>query len=180
MPHMKLRQRLNNVQSRSLANERQSRLLGAMLVAAAAMFAAGVSLPILETRFLLSSEQHSLIGVVFGLLDARDFFLAIVITVFSIVLPFAKLFVLAIVYKGPVGIVSPRLRWLLEAVSKWAMLDVLLVALFIFSLKSAPFADAFTMPGVYLFTLAAILSHYICGRILMALRNQTALIETQG
>jgi len=149
-------------------------MLGLMLVVTFVLFAAGVSLPILETRFLLSSEQHSLIGVVYGLFQARDFFLAAVIFVFSIILPFFKILMLGIAYKGPAGIVPTRLQWLLEAVSKWAMLDVLLVALFIFSLKSTPFAGAFAMPGIYLFTLAALLSHYLCSRVLASLQGKQA------
>ncbi len=155
----------------SLASKSQSRLLGWTLVAALAMFAAGVTLPILETRVLFSYDEYSLIGIAYGLLNEKDFFLAFVITAFSIVLPFGKLIMLAIVYTVPVASVSSWMLWLLEAVSKWAMLDVLVIALVIFSLKSAAFANAFTMPGVYFFAVAALLSHFVSGRIVKALET---------
>jgi paraquat-inducible protein A len=40
---------------------------------------------------------------------------------------------------------------LLGAVSKWSMMDVLLVALVIFAAKTSGLADAFTQPGLWFY-----------------------------
>lgn len=158
-----------------MASESRSRLLGWILVAAFAMFIAGVTLPILEIRVLFSYEEYSLIGIACGLFKEKNFFLAFVITVFSIILPIGKLIMLAIMYSVPAASVSSRMLWLLEAASKWAMLDVLVIALVIFSLKSAAFANAFTMPGVYFFAVAALASHFVSGRIVKELEARAAM-----
>jgi len=53
---------------------------------------------------------------------------------------------------------------MLEAVSKWAMLDVFVVALFVASIKLKVFASAETHYGLYLFVAAVLLS-MICSSL---------------
>lgn len=46
----------------------------------------------------------------------------------------------------------------IRAMSKWSMLDVVLVALVIFAAKTSGLAKAFTMPGLWFFAASAILT----------------------
>jgi paraquat-inducible protein A len=139
----------------------RSFILGVLIVAATTCLVLGLTLPIVRlTRFYVWTDVHSLISIVTELYNAHEFLLAIVICLFSVVFPFVKLLYLLALYSARhwnperQGRFLRRMGWL----GKWSMLDVLVLALVIFYAKSTKLADAVSMPGIYLFAAAVVLT----------------------
>ena len=118
----------------------------------------GLTLPVMQfDRLFLFSETPSVVGLVEGLWTGGDLALAILIAVFSIVFPLVKLVVLATLeVRG--GALAPWLAKALPHLSKWSMLDVMLVALAIFAAKTSGLATAVSQPGLWFFTASAVIS----------------------
>jgi len=139
----------------------RSFILGILIVAATVCLVLGLTLPIMRlTRFYVWTDVHSLLSIVTELYKAQEIFLAGVICLFSVVFPFIKL--LYLLALASARHTSPqrqnrllkRLAWL----GKWSMLDVLVLALIIFYAKSTQLADAVSMPGIYMFAAAVVLT----------------------
>ena len=144
-----------------MSSGRRSFLLGLLLIAATVCLALGLTLPIIRlTRFYIWSDVHSLTSIVWELYLWDEVFLAAVIFLFSVVFPFLKLIYLAALYSGHRAHPGYRHRWLkrIAWLGKWSMLDVLVLALVIFYVKTTKLADAVSMPGVYLFAGAVVLT----------------------
>lgn len=145
-----------------MGGSRRSFLLGLMIVGATVCLVLGLTLPIMRlTRFYIWTDAHSLVSIVRELYLSGEIFLAAIICVFSVIFPFLKLLYLLALYSirqvhsgGDPGRLLKRISWL----GKWSMLDVLVLALVIFYAKATNLADATSMPGIYLFTVAVILT----------------------
>lgn len=140
------------------------RLIALGLLAASLSFALGITLPVVEVeRLFVFSDTPSLAGIVTGLWASGDIGLAVVIGLFSIILPATKLSVLhlALVHTARTGTdAGPRMvlpRWL-HALANWSMLDVVLVALVVFAAKTSGLASAAARPGLWFFALSAVLT----------------------
>jgi paraquat-inducible protein A len=141
----------------------RSFLLGVLIVAATVCLVLGLTLPIVRlTRFYVWTDVHSLISILEELYNAQEFFLAVVIGLFSVVFPFIKLLYLLGLFSAQS--VSPerrgRLLRQMAWLGKWSMLDVLVLALLIFYAKSTRIADAVSMPGIYMFAAAVVLTMF--------------------
>lgn len=138
----------------------RSFLLAILIVAATVCLVLGLTLPIVRlTRFYMWSDAHSLISIVTELYKSQEIFLACTIGLFSIVFPFTKLVYLLALYSAEAnghsgGRILRRLGWL----GKWSMLDVLVLALVIFYAKATRLVDAVSMPGIYMFAAAVVLT----------------------
>ena len=138
----------------------RSFVLALLIIAATVCLVLGLTLPIVKlTRFFVWSDVHSLISIVTELYNSQEIFLACTIGLFSIVFPFAKLIYLLALYSADTKPHSGsralrRLGWL----GKWSMLDVLVLALVIFYAKATRLADAVSMPGIYMFAAAVVLT----------------------
>jgi len=144
-----------------MAGGLRSFILGLTIVSATTCLVLGLTLPIVRlTRFYVWTDVHSLISIVTELYDAHEILLAGVICLFSVVFPFVKLLYLLALYSARhwnperQGRFLRRLGWL----GKWSMLDVLVLALVIFYAKATRLADAVSMPGIYLFAAAVVLT----------------------
>ena len=130
-------------------------LLPLVLFAATVCFALGISQPLLRVdRLLLFSDEPTLVEVVSALAREGDLPLAIVIGLFSIGLPALKL---ALLHMAAYGRGTPLPNWL-PALSKWSMLDVVLVALVIFAAKTSGLADAASRAGLWFFAASSLLT----------------------
>jgi len=136
-------------------------LLSLAITAAAVCLALGVSLPIIKlTKYVFWSTQHSLLTTVTFLIRQNQLFLGSTVLVFSILLPFLKLFYLVMLSTLPSEEIRRqgfRLR-ALEWLGKWSMHDVLVMALMIFFIKSHGIYDAASLTGVYFFTASVVLT----------------------
>jgi paraquat-inducible protein A len=143
------------------------------LLGAAFCFAAGITLPIMRvSRLILFSRPISILDGVQILLSDNDWVTATIIVVFSIVLPIAKIGALFMCWvrlqQG--AFVSSRLLSIVDQLGRWAMLDVLVVALVIVLLKTGSFTDATIAPAIYPFLAAIFLTAYSSRAVLRRAR----------
>ncbi len=135
-------------------------LLSLAILAASVFLALGITQPMIKlTKYVFWTTEHSLISTVTVLMNDGQSFLAVMVLVFSIILPVLKLLYLLLISTLPaVEIIrhSRRLR-ALEWLGKWSMHDVLVLALTIFFIKSQGVYDAASLQGVYYFTGAVLL-----------------------
>ena len=123
-----------------------------LLVVASGSLALGLTLPLVRVdRLWLFEDRPSLLDIVQGLGSEGEWLLALAVALFSVVFPIAKL-VTAQLAAIERSIAPPR--WL-SALSKWSMMDVLLVALAIFAAKTSGLAAAASEPGLWFYGLSA-------------------------
>lgn len=131
------------------------RIVIALLLAASAFsLALGITQPLLRFEHLVFfSRTPSLIEMVRELWASGDALLAVLVACFSVLLPAGKILAAQTLLVAGDGdpVARDRMHRLLGAVSKWSMMDVLLVALVIFAAKTSGLADAFTQPGLWFY-----------------------------
>lgn len=140
---------------------RRTPLVAAALAGVAALLTAGLVLPALRvTQFSLFDTSYSILSGLLGLLRSGEALLFAVILLFSVVLPYLKLSLLGWLWFAPAEGRLPRRRVLrlVEAVGKWSMLDVLVVAVVVASLQGGFFVSARLQAGLYLFGGAVLAS----------------------
>jgi paraquat-inducible protein A len=139
----------------------QKRLLPVLLLAAATTFGLGVCLPLIQLKKLwYFSETPSLIGVISGLFTNGDYGLALLVGAVSIVFPLVKMFTL---FEAAFGI--GRFPAWAGALSKWSMMDVLLVAILVFAAKTSGLATAVTQPGVWFYAASTIATAFAASMV---------------
>lgn len=120
--------------------------------------ALGLSMPLMNvSRLYFFDDNPSLLGIIGSLWTGGDWLLALIVALFSVILPITKL---AVAHLAAAQVAAARHilhRWI-GILSKWSMLDVLLVALVIFGAKTSGLATAIAQPGLWFFTASAILS----------------------
>jgi len=130
-----------------------------LLFVATFCFALGLVLPIATfERLFFLTERPSLLEIVASLWSDSDYFLAVVIGLFSVAFPAAKLLVL---HMASADGAQRHLVHRAGALSKWSMMDVLVVALAVFAAKTTGLASAAAQPGIWLYGAAALLSAII-------------------
>lgn len=124
-----------------------------LLVAASISFALGITLPLMRFEsFYVFSTDASLIKVILSLWGGEDKGLAILVALVSIVFPLTKILLVAVEeIAGNQLTQSNALARLVPVLSKWSMMDVLLVAIVIFATKTSGLAQAFTQPGLWFY-----------------------------
>jgi paraquat-inducible protein A len=134
------------------------RIITALLLAVSAFcFALGITQPLLRFEHLIFfSRTPSLIQMIGELWTTGDTLLAFLVAAFSVVFPAGKILVAQALLVSGDGdpVTHKRMHRLLGAVSKWSMMDVLLVALVIFAAKTSGLADAFTQPGLWFYAIS--------------------------
>lgn len=120
--------------------------------------ALGMTMPLMNvSRLYFFDENPSLLGIIRSLWTGGDWLLASVVGLFSVILPVTKLAVAQLAAAQVPAAAHVLHRWI-GFLSKWSMLDVLLVALVIFGAKTSGLATAIAQPGLWFFTASAILS----------------------
>ncbi|NQW02353.1 MAG: paraquat-inducible protein A [Rhodospirillales bacterium] len=132
----------------------QTHFVGLLLVIASGMFAAGITLPLFKVTkvYLFEDDVSVLLGIELLVRD-NEFFLALVIVAFSILAPILKIGLVYRVWRRvPAGSKSFA-RWLqrVELVTRWSMLEVLVVAVIVMAAKAGSLSNAQTQDGLYFF-----------------------------
>lgn len=138
----------------------RSRGLAALLIAATILLALGLALPIVEVeRLLVFEERTSLLRLVYELLVQGEVLLGGVVGIFSVAFPAFKIGLLLRLWLRPPQAASARraLAWI-DRLGRWSMLDVLVVALVVFSVKASGWATAASQPALYCFAVAVLLT----------------------
>lgn len=124
-----------------------------LLVGASFAFALGITLPLMRFEsFYLFSTDASLVEVILSLWSGGDGLLALLVGLVSIFFPLVKLLLVAAEQVAKEGAAREGvLDRLVPVLSKWSMMDVLLVAIVIFATKTSGLAQAFTQPGLWFY-----------------------------
>lgn len=129
-----------------------------LLVLSAFCLALGLVLPLVRfEKLYVFKETPSLIDLVLSLWTGGNAGLAALVALFSIVFPAVKLVGIAVEATARDG-EGALLRRLLPLLSKWSMMDVMLVALVIVAAKTSGMATAFTQPGLWFYAASAVLA----------------------
>jgi uncharacterized paraquat-inducible protein A len=109
----------------------------------------------------LSNETRSVVGAIEGLHDSGNDFVAGLILVFSVLVPFVKVALLVPIFTLRDGHQRQRLHRLVSAISKWAMADVFAVGMLIALLAAKGTANltATAGPGFYYFVAYCLVSN---------------------
>ena len=135
--------------------------LGLLTLAAAMTLVLGVTLPAIQlTKLYLWTDQHSILSATYALYLDKEYFLAGLIGLFSIVIPACKLFYLLVVstISAPRPAMRERAIDRLESLGKWSMMDVLVLALMVFYVNASALADATALPGIYCYAASVFLT----------------------
>jgi paraquat-inducible protein A len=150
------------------------RAAGGLLLASATALALGLFLPVVRIdRFFFLTDRVSILQGIGALLHEGEIVVGVVVLLFSAVFPLLKL-VLAFWLWGWTDVRAARFEHLarrLEWLGKWSMVDVLVVALLVFSVKATGLANATTQAGLYFFCAAVLGTALAIGRIKSAARR---------
>lgn len=140
-------------------------IIAVLLPVSTFSFALGLTLPLMRfERLYFLEDRPALIEIVQTLWKDGDPLLAGLIGVFSIGFPAVKIL---LTHMAALNGSKARSLALLSAVSKWSMLDVMLVALVMFAAKTSSLADAAVLPGLWFYagaTLSTALAAFLCNR----------------
>lgn len=128
-------------------------------------FALGLTQPLMRfERLYFLEDRPTLIEMISSLWQEGDAVLAAIVALFSIGFPAVKIMLIhvAVMTGG-----KTRSLALLSMVSKWSMLDVMLVALVLFAAKTSGLAAAAILPGLWFYaaaTLTTAMAASLCRR----------------
>ena len=152
----------------ALNTQKGTPFLLTVLLLASGLLIAGLLMPMMTiTKLVFFSDSFSVIQGVYELFQNGHYFLFVLVAGFSIILPILKLGVLfKIINAGQrhsKGI--DRLLHLMHEYGRWAMLDVMVVAILIVTVKLGAIASIEVHSGLYVFGLAVLLIMYITNRV---------------
>lgn len=151
-----------------LIPRRSARWLSALLLATTLLLLSGFFLPLLTlTKFLFIANSFSIASGLVALYQQGLWFVFMVVGLFSVVLPLLKIGLLFLLLHHR-EIRSPRYGRLLKLMhdyGRWAMLDVMVVAVMIVTVKLGVVAEIEIHPGLYLFGSAVLLIMYLTHRV---------------
>jgi len=147
---------------------RRRRAAGAALAAGTlALLLVSVLLPLMEIRSFGRPETKSLVGGIVALHEHGETALAVLLAVFSLLFPIAKLLGLLVAtsvhFRGS-SQVRRRIHAVADVTGKYSMLDVFVVALLVVVLRIDGMVEIEPRIGTFLFT-AAILLSFLAGRL---------------
>jgi paraquat-inducible protein A len=132
--------------------------LPVLFIAAPVLFAFGIMLPLVRFEKLYFFEDNpALTGIISSLWTSGDHALAVLVALFSIVFPFVKMVAIAAEALSPAGANKRWFARLVPFLSKWSMMDVMLVAVVIAAAKTSGLANAFTEAGLWCYAGSALI-----------------------
>jgi paraquat-inducible protein A len=132
-------------------------LARAILIVSVLFLGLGLWLPVMETRQLwVFKSEYSLLQTVQALFENGELGLAALIFIFSIVTPLLKATGLVALHLRKRGSGVTGLARFVEAIGRWSLTDVLVVAILIVVWSSAGALGAASLPGLWFFAGSAI------------------------
>jgi len=121
----------------------------------------GITAPLLTiVKFSFLENTVSLLSTVKQFYSEQEWFLFVVITLFSLCIPIIKIASLLLILNTDhsQGSFLDKLLKIIETVGKWSMLDVFVVALLLTSVKLGALAKVEVHYGLYAFATAVLLT----------------------
>ena len=132
-----------------------------MLVFAFALYLAGLFRPFTEvTKMWIFANEVSVISGLVSLWEAHEYFLFMILGVFTVAFPAVKMLSLLAIWLVP-ALTRESAQGMFRFVShlgKWSMLDVFVVAILVILLRSGGIAQIEIRDGVVLFTCSVLLT----------------------
>ena len=150
------------------------RLIRWILVLASILFLIGIFTPMITlTKFFVVSHSLSVISAIWELLTSGKLILFVLISIFSIVFPVLKIAMLfkLISNKPQTTAREKRYLHLMHEYGRWAMLDVLVVAILIVTVKLGVIASIQVHFGLYIFSAAVLLIMYATHKVVELLTS---------
>ncbi|MFW5451091.1 MAG: paraquat-inducible protein A [Methylophagaceae bacterium] len=152
-----------------------TQLLRWLLFFTSVLLLAGFVLPMLTmTKFLLINNSVSIVSGIWQLIQDGQILLFIIIAIFSILLPVAKIILLFNLLQP--NTTHPdqqqKLLHLMHDYGRWAMLDVLVVAVLIMTVKLGAIASIQIHAGLYVFGAAVLLIMFITQQV-VSMQNES-------
>ena len=150
-------------------------LLLVLLSIASVLLAVGLLTPLMTIKTLVFMRQSfSILSGIYDLWREGKYFLFVIITLFSVGLPIFKIIFLAIfILRRLQGAgVSKHLLQLIHDYGRWAMLDVMVVAVLLVTVKLGAIASVEVHPGLYIFGTAVLL--------IMLITDRAVKLEARG
>lgn len=144
-----------------------------LLGAAVVFFALGIFFPFFTvTKLWVFHDAVSVVGGLITLFQTREFFLFVILTLFTLVFPVVKLSLLWVIWLEREHNLAKvrRLHHWVEGLGKWSMLDVFVVAILVVTMKSAAIGQIEISIGLYLFTFSVLFTQFATLRIQRLLR----------
>jgi paraquat-inducible protein A len=132
-----------------------------LAVLAMIVLAVAIVLPFISMNKLGSERVFSLVGGIVELFRSGNTVIGVVLLVFSVIFPFAKLIALLVATSSmmPLSLrARQRLHHLSVVTGRYSLLDILVVAIMIVLVKFQGIAEAQARPGTILFCVAILLS----------------------
>jgi paraquat-inducible protein A len=129
----------------------------------ALLLSVGLVSPIMTmTQFVFFDESFSIVSGIWQLYQQKHYVLFLMIGLFSVVLPLAKMGLLLNLLSDQ-DASQQRKRWLklMHDYGRWAMLDVMVVAMLIVMVKLGAIVSITIHSGLYVFGSAVLLIMYI-------------------
>ncbi|NQY27002.1 MAG: paraquat-inducible protein A [Piscirickettsiaceae bacterium] len=145
-----------------------------LLVSSTLLLIAGFVTPMMTlTKFLLFSNSFSLFSGIWQLLLDGKVILFLLIASFSIILPLAKIILLFTLLSPDTYHPEQRQKYLhlMHDYGRWAMLDVMVVAILIVTVKLGAIASIEVHSGLYIFGAAVLLIMFITQQVVSMQTN---------
>lgn len=154
-------------------------LLPVLLVCGPVLFAFGIMLPLVTfEKLYFFKDNPSLLGIVGSLYDNGDYALALLVALFSVVFPFAKMVAIVAEALAADGSDKGWFARLVPFLSKWSMMDVMLVAIVIAAAKTSGLANAFTEAGLWCYAGSALTTSAIQWMVAARARAAQAALKS--
>jgi len=158
---------------------KESKTIQFVLLITVLLFIAGIFFPILTiTKLLVVSNEVSIVNGLIQLLQEQQYFIFIVIFLFSIVLPVLKLYYLFLLSarKAVEDNTYSMYLQLMHRYGRWSMLDVFVIAVLIMTVKLGVLASVKIELGMFFFTTAVVLLMIITS-VMVRLESKLVLIS---
>ncbi len=150
----------SQIDSGTRSGQQSSARCFAAALGALVLYVPAVFLPILEIEKLGHHHASSLLGGTLDLLSHGNWFVGLIVLLFSIVLPLVKL--VALLELSWIGVTRRKHRaWtyrLVELAGRWSMMDVLLLALLVTLVKLGDLVSFRLGPAVLAFVMCVVMS----------------------
>ncbi|HIP94940.1 MAG TPA: paraquat-inducible protein A [Leucothrix sp.] len=140
---------------------KQGILINLLLLASLASLIIGITAPLLTLeKMYFFNNTVSLFSTIQELFHQKEWFLFLVITLFSLCIPIIKItgLVLILNVEYAKGSFFDKALYIIETIGKWSMLDVFVVALLLVSVKLGALAKVDVHYGLYAFTTSVLLT----------------------
>lgn len=139
-----------------------------LLFISSALLIAGFLLPMMTiTKLVFFSDRFSLLVGIYELFLNANYFLFVIVGLFSVILPLVKLGVLfrVLTYEAQDSAKLKKLVHIMHEYGRWAMLDVMVVAVLIMTVKLGAIASIEVHTGLYVFGLAVLMIMFITSKV---------------